>query len=104
MRKLHFSGHGPVIPIGTNGDYKVFNKFDGLYHHKDGSLEENDGTVVSGANNYSYDASKPLGNKYSKSLKKEKNLSEHHSEEATTTSKDESYPYGYIKAPKTEPY
>ena len=96
MNELHISGDGNVIPIGKNGDYKVLNKFDRLYHHKDASLEQDDGTVVSGANNYSYDTSQQLVNQFNKSAKMENNLSEHHAEEATN--KEASYPYGYIKA------
>jgi len=79
----------------------VYNQFDGLYHHRDGSLEEKDGTIVSGANNYSYDTHRPLDNKLNKSTKKE-HVKKHHAEEAHK--KEESYPYGYIKAyEKSEP-
>lgn len=80
-----------LIPIGQDGDFKVFNQFDGLYHHRDGSLEESDGTILKGANKMTYQNNQKVLGKLPKKLQQKKG------EERTHYDDEESYPYGMFK-------
>ena len=80
-----------LIPIGKNGDFKIFNSIDGLYHHRDGSLEETDGTILEGANDQSYQEHKIIPGRLPKIFSQTKK------EERTEYDDEVSYPYGMNK-------
>jgi hypothetical protein len=86
-----------LIPIGKNGDFKIFNSIDGLYHHRDGSLEETDGTILEGANNQSYEEHHIIPGRLPKNYSQ---IKKGKKEEKTHYDDEVSYPYGMFKQKK----